>query len=588
MTRRRAAAALVTFVLAMALATAPASAATKTIPLHLTGTTSKTVPMNVAALVPLDPVSQAALNVACAFSPDCPNGLWFVGVDVEDIDVNINLTQDVDVDATYTDGLLSEGKVLDVVDHVDPSSGNAKVSIDINGNAGAYVDGDPFDVDPFSKTIPIADVSCTVPAPGAPDASCDLPPVDLNILSLPMFPGISVDLAFRLDTDLVIDSTGLATVRDYTVVTDTQTDPLSFSGSSLADPYQVPCGPAGEDLLLDLNDSALAVDPSIPANLQLILKFSILGAPVGDPTVLKDRPLGTVDFPAVDLTDAGPDGQNLGTIAEDDEAPVITGVQSSYSGAEGSAIDFSATVEDACGAEDVVWKFSDGATEYGTTVHKAFADNGSYTGNVTAIDARGNKTVKNFTVGVTNQAPVANAGLATVADWGRPVAFNGQATDPGSIDLGSLAYTWDFGDGSPSATGSKNAVHSYGAPGPYTASLVVTDKDGGNDDAARSVTVTKRDATLVYTGATAGQPNKNVPLTATLSDEYGQPVVGRKVTFTVGTQTIDAWTNSSGVASIQLKLTLKNGTYNVGASFTTDSHYFGSTTIPMAFKVGNK
>src|SRR5690348_17292909 len=132
MTRRRAAAALVTFVLAMALATAPASAATKTIPLHLTGTTSKTVPMNVAALVPLDPVSQAALNVACAFSPDCPNGLWFVGVDVEDIDVNINLTQDVDVDVTYTDGLLSEGKVLDVVDHVDPSSGNAKVSIDIN------------------------------------------------------------------------------------------------------------------------------------------------------------------------------------------------------------------------------------------------------------------------------------------------------------------------------------------------------------------------------------------------------------------------------------------------------------------------
>jgi hypothetical protein len=590
MTRRRAAAAVATFVLAMALATGPASAAptTKTIPLHLTGTSTKTIPMNVAALVPLDPVSQAALNVACAFSPDCPNGLWFVGVDVEDIDVNVKLTQDVDIDATYTQGLLSEGKVLDVVDAVHPGSGKAQISIDINGNAGAYVDGDPFDVGPFSKTIPIDEVDCTIPAPGEPDAVCDLPPADLNILSLPMFPGISVDLAYRLDTDLVIDSAGLATVRDYTIVADSQTDPLSFSSSSLPDPFQVPCGPAGEDLLMGLNDSAIGVDPSIPANLQLVLKFAIAGVPVGDPLVLKDKPLGTVDFPAVDLHDAGPDGAVLGTIAPDAQAPVITGVQASYSGAEGSAIDFSATVQDACGADDVVWKFSDGSTEYGPTAHKAFADNGSYTGNVTAIDARGNKTVKNFNVNVTNQAPVANAGLATVADWGRPVAFSGQATDPGSTDLGSLAYTWSFGDGSPSATGSKNAVHSYGAPGPYTATLNVTDKDGGSNSANRSVTITKRDATLTYTGTTLGAPNKVVPLSATLSDEYGQPVVGRKVTFNVGTQTIDAWTNSSGVASVSLKLTLKVGTYNVSATFLTDSHYVGSATIPMAFKVGNK
>jgi PKD domain len=587
MTRRRAAAALVTFVLAMALATAPASAATQTIPLHLTGTSTKTVPMNVSALVPLDPVSQAAVNVACAFT-DCPNGLWSVGVDVDDIDINVKLTQDVDLDATYTQGLLSEGKELDVVDTVDPSSGNAKITVDINGNAGAFVDGVEFDVDPFSKTLTIADEPCTVPAPGAPDAVCDLPPVDLTILSLGMFPGISVDLAYRLDTELVIDSSGLATVRDYKIVSDSHVDPLAFSDASLADPFEVPCGPAGEDLLLNLSDSALEVDPSIPANLQLVLKFMILGNQVGDATVLKDKPLGDIDFPAVGLTDAGIDGQSLGTIAEDDEAPVVTGVQSSYSGAEGNEVEFAANVEDACGAEDVVWKFSDGSTEYGPTVHKAFADNGSYTGNVTAIDARGNKTIKNFTVGVTNQAPVANAGLATIADWGRPVAFSGQATDPGSIDLASHAFTWAFGDGSPSATGSKNAVHSYGAPGLYTATLVVTDKDGGSDDATRSVTVTKRNATLVYTGATAGSPNKSVPLSATLSDEYGQPVVGRKVTFNVGSQTIDAWTNSSGVASIMLKLNQKNGTYNVSASFLTDSHYFASATIPQAFKLGNK
>jgi hypothetical protein len=586
MRRRRAALAVVTFVVATTLATAPALAATESMPLHLTGTSTKTVPMNVAALIPLDPVSQAALNVVCAFDPDCPNGIWFVGVDVEDLDINVQLTQDVNLDATYTDGLLSEGKQLDVVDTVNPTSGTAKVTVDINGNAGAYVDGDPFSVAPFTKTLNVGDVACTVPAPGEPDAVCELPPADLTILSLPMFPGIGVDLAFRLTTSVVIDSTGLATVREYKVVADSDTDPLSFSGASLEDPYDVPCGPAGEDLFLNLSNSALTVDPSIPASLQLVLKFTILGEPVGDPAVLADRPLGSVDFPTVDLTDAGVDGASLGTIAMDSAPPVVTGVTPTYGGAEGSEIAFAATVADACGADDVVWRFSDGATEYGSSVHKAFSDNGSYTGSVTATDARGNKTVKNFGVAVTNQAPVANAGLATVADWGRPVAFTGQATDPGSTDLASLGFTWDFGDGTPSATGTKNAIHSYGAPGAYTATLVVTDKDGGSDDATRSVTVTKRGATLVYTGATSGLPNKYAPLSATLSDEYGQPVVGRKVTFTVGSQTVDAWTNSSGVAAVSLKLTQKVGTYNVGAGFVEDTHYLGSTTPTRSFKLG--
>jgi hypothetical protein len=584
--KRRFAAFATALVAATLLTLTSASAATNSIPLHMTGTSTKTVPVGVAALVPLDPVSQAALNIACLFTPDCPNGLWSVGVNVDDVDMHIQFTQDVNVGTQYTDGLLSEGKVLDVVDTVTPSSGTAKVTADISGEAGAYVDGNPFDVGPFTKHLTVADVTCTVPAPGEPDAACDLPPADLTIVSLPMFPGIGVDLAYRLDASINVSSNGMATMREYKVVAASDTDPLSFSSPTLADPYSVPCGAAGNDVFLNLSNSALTVDPSIPANLQLVVKFTVAGQQVGDAAILADKPLGSLDFPAAALTDAGIDGVDLGTIAADSEPPAVTGVASSYSGAEGSAIAFSASVTDGCGADDVVWKFSDGGTEYGTDVHKAFADNGSYTGNVTATDARGNKTVKNFTVNVSNQAPAANAGLATIADWGRPVAFSGQATDPGSADLASLAYTWDFGDGSPSATGAKDAIHTYGSPGVYTATLTVTDKDGASSQATRSVTVTKRNATLVYTGAKSGLPNKYAPLSATLSDEYGQPAVGRKVTFTVGTQTVDAWTNSSGVATVSLKLTQKTGTYSLSATFAEDSHYFGSTTPVQAFKIG--
>jgi PKD repeat protein len=289
----------------------------------------------------------------------------------------------------------------------------------------------------------------------------------------------------------------------------------------------VPCGSAGDDLQLNLSDSALTEDPSIPANLQLVVKFTIAGNQVGDAGVLADKPLGAVDFPAAPLSDAGVDGVDLGPIAPDKTAPVVTGVASAYSGSEGTPISFAATVTDGCGADDVVWKFSDGSTAYGTSISKTFADNGSYSGNVTATDDRGNKTVKNFTVNVTNQAPVANAGLGTVAEWGRPIAFHGQATDPGSADLGSLAYTWDLGDASPSATGAQNVLHSYGTPGSYTATLTVTDKDGGIGQATRSVTVTKRSATLVYAGVTSARHDKTASLSATLLDSLGQPVVGR-------------------------------------------------------------
>jgi hypothetical protein len=583
--KRRLATFAVAFVAATLLPLTSASAATNAIPLHMTGTSTKTVPVGVAALVPLDPVSQLALNIACLFT-ECPNGLWSVGVDIDDVDMHIQFTQDVNVGTSYTDGLLSEGKVLDVVDTVNPSFGTAKVTADISGEAGAYVDGNAYDIDPFTKNLTIADVSCAVPAPGEPDVACDLPPADLTIVSLPMFPGIGVDLAYRLDASINVSSNGMATMREYKVVAASDTDPLAFASPTLADPYSVPCGAAGNDLSLNLSSSALTVDPSIPANLQLVVKFTIGGQQVGDAAILADKPLGALDFPVAELTDAGVDGADLGTIAADGEAPTVSGVASSYSGAEGSEIGFSATVTDGCGADDVVWRFSDGGTEYGTNVHRAFPDNGSYTGNVTATDARGNKTVKNFTVQVSNQAPAANAGLATIADWGRPVAFSGQATDPGSADLASLAYTWDFGDGSPSATGTKDAIHTYGAPGVYTATLTVTDKDGASSQATRSVTITKRNATLVYTGAKSALPNKYAALSATLSDEYGEPVVGRKVTFTVGTQTVDGWTSSSGAATVSLKLTQKTGTYSLSATFAEDSHYFGSTTPPQSFKVG--
>jgi len=59
-------------------------------------------------------------------------------------------------------------------------------------------------------------------------------------------------------------------------------------------------------------------------------------------------------------------------------------------------------------------------------------------------------------------------------------------------------------------------------------------------------------------------------------DDLGQPVAGRTVVFTLGTQTISATTNGSGVASATIKLNQKHGSYTVAASFGGDVKYGGS------------
>ncbi len=50
-------------------------------------------------------------------------------------------------------------------------------------------------------------------------------------------------------------------------------------------------------------------------------------------------------------------------------------------------------------------------------------------------------------------------------------------------------------------------------------------------------------------------------MTASLVDELNQPVSGRTVVFTLGSQTISAATNASGIATATIKLNQKQGAY---------------------------
>ena len=122
---------------------------------------------------------------------------------------------------------------------------------------------------------------------------------------------------------------------------------------------------------------------------------------------------------------------------------------------------------------------------------------------------------------VTNLPPTAQCGPGRIAAEDESVAFSGVGTDTPS-DIGSLNFSWDFGDGSSSPFSPEvNASHSYGKVGNHSVRLTVRDGDGamGTDglqiavsnlppaaSAVGNMTVWK-DAELQFTGKGTDTPS---------------------------------------------------------------------------------
>ncbi|HLF26956.1 MAG TPA: PKD domain-containing protein [Anaerolineae bacterium] len=145
------------------------------------------------------------------------------------------------------------------------------------------------------------------------------------------------------------------------------------------------------------------------------------------------------------------------------------------------------TDEGATGTHTIAWDFGDGSTAGGTlTPAHLYADNGAYTVTLTVADDGGETGSDTLVVTVDNASPSVNAGPDQSALEGEPVNFNATFTDLGARDTHTLA--WDFGDGA-TATDTLAPTHFYADDGAYTATLTVTDKDGGSGSDALVVAV---------------------------------------------------------------------------------------------------
>lgn len=99
-----------------------------------------------------------------------------------------------------------------------------------------------------------------------------------------------------------------------------------------------------------------------------------------------------------------------------------------------------------------------------------------------------------------NSIPIAVA-TASPTSGQPPLSVNFDGTysndpDPGTV----LSYSWNFGDGSPTATGAL-VTHEYGMAGHFVATLTVNDGNGGTNSATVNITVGNSPVGIIITPA---------------------------------------------------------------------------------------
>lgn len=177
------------------------------------------------------------------------------------------------------------------------------------------------------------------------------------------------------------------------------------------------------------------------------------------------------------------------TIGAPVNQPPLANANGPYAGTVGLTLTFDSTGSNDPDGSIVAyeWNFGDSTTGTGPNPTHTYGAAGTYNVSLTVTDNDGamDSSTTTATIGIGNQAPIANANGPYNGTVGNPVQFssNGSSDPDGTI----TAYDWDFGDGT-TETGA-NPVHTYTTAGSYNITLTVTDDNGARDSNSTSATI---------------------------------------------------------------------------------------------------
>ena len=524
------------------------------------------------------------------------------------LDMGAALTSPTHSDLTFTDTNLRQGRTLDLTNtYSRDAGGKLDVSYTLAFHASIY----GFEVDP-SKTVGDT-LDCSVPLLSQHcEHTTEVGLFDITVLDI-LVGSVKVHFSVPITTKADLTGNGVSSSRVMAVAGAPILGPgtLSFTSDPFAKDEStfLNCSlPADEPVNYAMGTASTNVDGGVTENVGL--DVSVIGSPaIGDDfTILGPFNIFNRDLPTKTLNtiSASAPGQNvdLGNLLPNNISPTVAMDAIPSNGQEGAPIQLAVKGTgpggslSPCGDAglDIVWSFDDGGTAFGKVISHEFPDNllgatpPPRSGKVTITDPTGLSKTVNFLVPVANVAPTVNGGPDKTALWGVPVSFHANGADQGPVDNASLLYAWNFADpNSPIGASGQDASHVYSMPSPagtpYVAGVTVFDHDGASGTNAVNVTILKRATTTSYTGPLKSTPSKNITLTASLVDELNQPVSGRTVVFTLGTQTISAATNVAGVATATIKLNQKQGSYALQASFAGDAKYLTSSDN-QTFSIG--